>query len=124
MDSKLPDIGTTIFTVMSKMAADHDAINLSQGYPDFSVPAALAANLARHVAAGHNQYPPMHGVAALRDARRAAIWRITTRATARAVGPGPTRRIKRARAVSIINGASTEGWRRYAAGRRWGWCGG
>jgi methionine aminotransferase len=67
VDSKLPDIGTTIFTVMSKMAADHDAINLSQGYPDFSVPAALAANLARHVAAGHNQYPPMHGVAALRE---------------------------------------------------------
>lgn len=67
IDSKLPDVGTTIFTIMSKMAADHGAINLSQGYPDFAVPAALADSLAYYVARGENQYPPMHGIPWLRE---------------------------------------------------------
>jgi methionine aminotransferase len=65
--SKLPDVGTTIFTVMSARAAEHGAINLSQGFPDFEVPAALRAGIARHVEAGHNQYAPMAGLAALRE---------------------------------------------------------
>ena len=67
IESKLPDVGTTIFTIMSKMAADHDAINLSQGYPDFSVPAALIERLNHYAAGGYNQYPPMHGIAPLRE---------------------------------------------------------
>ena len=66
--SKLPDVGTTIFTVMSRMAAEHDAINLSQGYPDFSVPDGLIERLSHHMHAGHNQYPPTHGIPALREA--------------------------------------------------------
>lgn len=66
--SRLPDVGTTIFTVMSKLAQDHGAINLSQGFPDFSPPQALMDSLTRHMAAGHNQYAPMAGVMGLREA--------------------------------------------------------
>lgn len=65
--SKLPTVGTTIFTVMSKMAADYGAINLSQGYPDFSVPEPLLERLNYYARRGENQYPPMHGVAYLRE---------------------------------------------------------
>lgn len=65
--SRLPDVGTTIFTVMSERARQHGAINLSQGFPDFEVPAPLREALARHVATGHNQYAPMAGVPALRE---------------------------------------------------------
>ena len=65
--SKLPDVGTTIFTVMSRKAEQYAAINLSQGFPDFALPAGLGEALARHVAAGRNQYAPMAGVAALRE---------------------------------------------------------
>lgn len=64
--SKLPDVGTTIFTVMSQLAADHDAINLSQGFPDFTAPEALLDRVAHHLHAGHNQYAPMTGLPALR----------------------------------------------------------
>ena len=67
IESKLPDVGTTIFTIMSKMAADHQAINLSQGYPDFGVPDALLDALNRYARRGENQYPPMHGIAYLRE---------------------------------------------------------
>ncbi|MDA0979157.1 MAG: methionine aminotransferase [Proteobacteria bacterium] len=65
--SKLPDVGTTIFTVMSKLAADHNAINLSQGYPDFPVPTALVDKLDEYTRRGENQYPPMHGIPYLRE---------------------------------------------------------
>jgi len=65
--SKLPDVGTTIFSIMSSMAAEHDAINLSQGFPDFDVPKALAERLNHYTVSGYNQYPPMHGVAYLRE---------------------------------------------------------
>tara|TARA_R110002110_G_scaffold415561_2_gene651015 strand:+ start:250538 stop:251683 length:1146 start_codon:yes stop_codon:yes gene_type:complete len=65
--SKLPDVGTTIFTTMSALAARHDAINLSQGFPDFDAPEALREAMARHVRDGHNQYAPMAGVMALRE---------------------------------------------------------
>ncbi|MEO7386675.1 MAG: pyridoxal phosphate-dependent aminotransferase [Gammaproteobacteria bacterium] len=64
--SKLPDVGTTIFTVMSQLAADHGAINLSQGFPDFPAPEGLLDRVSHHLRAGHNQYAPMAGLPALR----------------------------------------------------------
>ncbi|MDP6536444.1 MAG: methionine aminotransferase [Gammaproteobacteria bacterium] len=67
MKSKLPTVGTTIFTVMSKMALDHNAINLSQGYPDFECPERLRALVAKHLYDGKNQYPPMAGIPLLRQ---------------------------------------------------------
>ncbi|MFT5101126.1 MAG: methionine aminotransferase [Planctomycetaceae bacterium] len=66
LQSKLPLIGTTIFTTMSAMAAEYGAINLSQGYPDFSPPTALLEALSRAMNEGKNQYPPMIGIAELR----------------------------------------------------------
>jgi methionine aminotransferase len=66
--SRLPSVGTTIFTVMSKLAADVGAINLSQGFPDFDCDPALVDAVVRHMRAGLNQYPPMQGVPALRQA--------------------------------------------------------
>ncbi|MDP2241743.1 MAG: pyridoxal phosphate-dependent aminotransferase [Burkholderiales bacterium] len=66
--SKLPHVGTTIFTVMSRLAAEHNAINLSQGFPDFDCAPELRALLTKYVNAGLNQYPPMAGVAPLREA--------------------------------------------------------
>ncbi|WP_336296066.1 pyridoxal phosphate-dependent aminotransferase [Cronobacter dublinensis] len=67
-ESKLPALGTTIFTRMSALAQEHQAINLSQGFPDFDGPRYLQERLAHHVAAGANQYAPMTGVQALREA--------------------------------------------------------
>ena len=66
--SKLPQLGTTIFTRMSALAQQHQAINLSQGFPDFDGPRYLQERLAYHVAQGANQYAPMTGVQALREA--------------------------------------------------------
>jgi len=63
--SKFPGLGTTIFTVMSKMANDCGAINLSQGFPDFDGPPELMERLNWHVSHGHNQYAPLAGVPAL-----------------------------------------------------------
>ncbi len=62
MRSKLPGVGTTIFTVMSRMAQEFDAINLSQGFPDFDPPSALLDLLDKYAREGKNQYPPMAGV--------------------------------------------------------------
>lgn len=67
LDSKLPNIGTTIFTTMSAMAAEYGAINLSQGFPDFSPPEALLAALSKALQDGKNQYPPMMGIPELRE---------------------------------------------------------
>ena len=67
MRSKLPSVGTTIFTVMSKMAQDYGAINLSQGFPDFDCPAALRERVAYHLNNRRNQYPPMAGIPELRQ---------------------------------------------------------
>jgi methionine aminotransferase len=64
--SKLPGVGTTIFTVMSQMAAETGAINLSQGFPDFAAPEALLERVVHYLRAGHNQYAPMAGVSELR----------------------------------------------------------
>ena len=66
--SKLPNLGTTIFTQMSALAQAHQAINLSQGFPDYDGPRYLQERLAYHVAQGANQYAPMTGVQALREA--------------------------------------------------------
>jgi len=68
LTSKLPNVGTTIFTVMSKLAADLGAINLSQGFPDFDCDPALVEAVARHMREGRNQYAPMQGVPVLRQA--------------------------------------------------------
>jgi methionine aminotransferase len=65
--SKLPNVGTTIFTVMSRLAQEHNAINLSQGFPDFECAPALRALIPKYFNAGLNQYPPMAGVPALRE---------------------------------------------------------
>jgi len=64
--SKLPKVGTTIFTVMSKMAAEHNAINLSQGFPDFMCSEALIKLVNEAMLKGHNQYAPMPGLLTLR----------------------------------------------------------
>jgi methionine transaminase len=68
MYSKLPDVGTTIFAVMSKMAADHNAINLSQGFPDFPISEQLIAFVHEGMQKGMNQYAPMPGLPILREA--------------------------------------------------------
>jgi methionine transaminase len=68
LDSKLPSVGTTIFTVMSRLAAELGAINLSQGFPDFDCDPALVDAVTRHMRAGRNQYAPMQGIGPLRDA--------------------------------------------------------
>ena len=66
--TKLPKVGTTIFTVMSQLAAEHGAVNLGQGFPDFPVPERLIDALDRAMRAGHNQYSMMTGIPALRQA--------------------------------------------------------
>ena len=71
--SKLPDVGTTIFTVMSALASEQGALNLSQGFPDFDGPEALLQAVNAHMRSGQNQYPPMAGVAALREATAAKV---------------------------------------------------
>jgi methionine aminotransferase len=64
--SRLPDVGTSIFTVMSRMALEQGAINLSQGFPDFNVSEELITLIHRNMEEGHNQYAPMPGVPSLR----------------------------------------------------------
>ena len=67
INSKLPTVGTTIFTVMSKLAADHQAINLSQGFPDYETNEQLIAEINQAMKGGFNQYAPMAGLASLRE---------------------------------------------------------
>lgn len=67
INSKLPTVGTTIFTVMSKLAADHHAINLSQGFPDYSTDEKLTAAINQAMKDGFNQYAPMPGLLSLRE---------------------------------------------------------
>lgn len=66
--SKLPDVGTTIFTVIGQLSAEHQALNLSQGAPNFACEPQLVEAVSQAMRAGHNQYAPMSGVAALRTA--------------------------------------------------------
>lgn len=68
ISSKLPNVGTTIFTVMSKLANEQQAINLSQGFPDFDCDPTLFELVNKHMKAGNNQYAPMPGTLALREA--------------------------------------------------------
>ena len=67
-ESRLPHVGTTIFTVMSALAQEHGAVILGQGFPDFDCDPRLVDAVTRAMRAGHNQYPPMAGVPALREA--------------------------------------------------------
>src|SRR5574343_1549893 len=71
--SRLPQVGTTIFSVMSALAAEHGAVNLGQGFPDFDADPRLIEAVHQAMRAGHNQYPPMPGVPALREAIAAKI---------------------------------------------------
>jgi methionine aminotransferase len=73
--SKLPDVGISIFAVMTRLANEHGAINLSQGFPDFDCDPALIDAVARAMRDGHNQYAPMPGVLALREAIAAKVQR-------------------------------------------------
>ncbi len=68
LETKLPQVGTTIFTIMSALALEHRAVNLGQGFPDFPVPEPLIDALERAMREGKNQYAPMVGVPALRQA--------------------------------------------------------
>ncbi len=68
IETKLPSVGTTIFTVMSALATEHKAVNLGQGFPDFGCDPRLLQAVTDAMQAGHNQYPPMTGVPALREA--------------------------------------------------------
>jgi methionine aminotransferase len=76
VQSKLPHVGTTIFSVMSKLAQECDAINLSQGFPDFPIDAELIALVDKAMRAGHNQYAPMPGLPALRQAIASKVHRL------------------------------------------------
>jgi len=71
--SKLPDIGVSIFAVQTRLANEHKAINLSQGFPDFDCDPALVDAVSRAMQQGHNQYAPMPGVLALREAIAAKV---------------------------------------------------
>ena len=66
--SKLPEVGTTIFTRMSALAQQEGALNLSQGFPDFDGPQKLLDGVTHYLTSGYNQYAPMQGVPALRQA--------------------------------------------------------
>lgn len=67
IETKLPDTGTSIFAIMSKMALQHNAINLSQGFPDFQVSEELISLVTKYMKEGYNQYAPMPGVPVLRE---------------------------------------------------------
>ncbi len=71
--SRLPNVGTTIFTVMSALAVQHKAVNLGQGFPDFDCDPKLVDGVTTGMQQGHNQYPPMTGIAPLREAIAAKI---------------------------------------------------
>ncbi|HJV74779.1 MAG TPA: pyridoxal phosphate-dependent aminotransferase [Noviherbaspirillum sp.] len=76
LQSKLPNVGTTIFTVMSALAAEKGAVNLGQGFPDFDCDPALIDAVTTAMKSGLNQYPPMTGVPALREAIAAKVARL------------------------------------------------
>ncbi|MFZ6850042.1 pyridoxal phosphate-dependent aminotransferase [Undibacterium sp. RuRC25W] len=73
LTTKLPDVGTTIFTVMSTLATEHRAVNLGQGFPDFDCDPRLIDAVTHAMKQGFNQYPPMAGIATLREAISAKI---------------------------------------------------
>ncbi|HSN79493.1 MAG TPA: aminotransferase class I/II-fold pyridoxal phosphate-dependent enzyme, partial [Rhodoferax sp.] len=73
LQSKLPNVGTTIFTVMSALATERNAVNLGQGFPDFDCDPKLVDAVTQAMQQGKNQYPPMPGVPVLREAVAAKI---------------------------------------------------
>jgi methionine aminotransferase len=73
LETKLPAVGTTIFTVMSAMATEYKAVNLGQGFPDFACDPKLVQGVTDAMVQGHNQYPPMTGVPVLREAISAKL---------------------------------------------------
>ena len=79
--SRLPEVGTSIFTVMSRMALEQGAINLSQGFPDFPVSQELIELIYKNMKAGHNQYAPMPGTPALRKAIAEVVVKTYSRPT-------------------------------------------
>jgi len=79
--SRLPGVGTTIFTVMSQLAAEYRAVNTGQGFPDFEPPRELCERVSYHLGARHNQYAPMAGVPPLREAIAAKVTRLYGRVT-------------------------------------------
>lgn len=81
ISSRLPEVGTSIFTVMSKMALDHGAINLSQGFPDFPVSEELIELIYANMRAGHNQYAPMPGAPALKQSIAKVVFETYNRPT-------------------------------------------
>ena len=74
--SKLPNTGVSIFSVMSRHAEEHGAINLSQGFPDFDCAPELVEAVSRYMREGYNQYAPMPGVRSLREALSRKIERL------------------------------------------------
>jgi methionine aminotransferase len=72
--SRLPEVGTSIFSVMSKMALEHGAINLSQGFPDFKIDEEIIHLVHRFMLEGNNQYAPMPGLPALRQIIAEVVW--------------------------------------------------
>jgi methionine transaminase len=83
INSRLPEVGTSIFAIMSKMALEESAINLSQGFPDFKVDPELIDLIYKFMQAGHNQYAPMPGTPALRN----SIAQVIQQTYARTVDP-------------------------------------
>jgi len=73
LQTRLPKVGTTIFTVMSALATEHKAVNLGQGFPDFDCDPSLVDEVSQAMRAGMNQYPPMPGALALRETVSAKI---------------------------------------------------
>ncbi len=81
LSSRLPEVGTSIFTVMSRMALEYGAINLSQGFPDFPVSKELIELIYKNMKAGHNQYAPMPGTPALKKAIAEVVTKTYNRPT-------------------------------------------
>lgn len=108
ISSKLPNVGTTIFTTMSNLAAQTGALNLSQGFPDFDGPPALLDAVGRHVQSGHNQYAPTTGLPALREQIAAKVARLYGRTVSPdsevTITPGATQAIFCAIQAIIRNG--------------------
>ena len=76
LKTKLPAVGTTIFTVMSTLAAEKNAVNLGQGFPDFECDPKLVGAVTNAMSQGLNQYPPMPGVPVLREAISAKLLKL------------------------------------------------
>src|SRR4029078_1255692 len=97
--SKLPSGGVSIFAVMTRLANEVGAINLSQGFPDFETSPELIDTLAKYMREGHNQYAPMPGVLALREALATKIERLY----GRRYDPAPETTIPTAATRGIFN---------------------